>query len=80
MTTVDTLTRARRSLTTIAQRVAGELLGNARASWTIVEAAGRDIGGVVAETAADLRREPAAKARPAAKKRRPAVKRGAALV
>lgn len=84
MTTLATLTRARKSLTVVARRAAGELLGNARASWTVLEAATREAGGIVAETAAELRgpkaaTRPAAKA-PPARKRRPAVRKRAALI
>ncbi len=86
MTGLETLASAGRSLTRIAQRTSGELLGNARAALAVLKTAGRDVGAVVAETAAELRREPGAnvrsatKSRATGKKNRPAARRGAALV
>ncbi|MGD9597364.1 MAG: hypothetical protein AB7G76_03215 [Steroidobacteraceae bacterium] len=80
MTTIDTLSRARRNLTTIALRAAGELAGTARAGWAVLEAAGRDAGAVMTDTATQLRHPrnaraataPARKKAAGTRKRRPA--------
>lgn len=56
------------------------LARDARATWTVLGAAGREVRGVVVDTAAELRQRPVAaqaKATSATAKRRPAAKRRA---